>query len=152
MLRDWEDQPDNSQDEVGHGLTVEQLTQELLETREKIAQLRDHEKLLVAEIHETATERKTETSFGRVETSKRFNRRWDHDEVVRHLTRVALDQRQVDPETGELLDIPTWERVTAALRDCAGISYWKITALKDYGLDPDEFSETTSASLSVRIQ
>lgn len=138
--------------EIGHGLSVEELTKELLDTRDRIAQLRDHEKMLVAEIHATATERKTETAFGRVEVTKRFNRKWDHDEVARHLTRVALDQRTIDPETGELLDTPTWERVAQAIKDCAGISYWRMSGLKAYGLDPDEFSETTSASLSVRVQ
>lgn len=139
-------------EEIGHGLTVEQLTEELLSTRDRIAQLRDHERFLVAEIHATATERKTQTAFGQVEISKRYNRKWDHDELARHLMRVALDRREIDPETGELLDTPTWERVSKALRDCAGIGYWRIGALKGYGLDPDEFCETSSESLSVRIQ
>lgn len=135
-----------------HGLTVEELTEQLLDTRERIAQLRDHERMLVGEIHATATQRKTETRFGVVEVSKRRNRRWDHDELVRHLTRVAMDRREVDPATGELLSRPTWEVVTEALIDCAGIGYWRIGKLQDYGLDPDEFAETTSDTQTVQVR
>lgn len=138
-------------DEIEHGMTVEQLTEQLLETRERIAQLRDHERFLVDEIHHTADRRKTETKFGIVETSIRRNRRWDHDELVRHLTRVAIDRREIDPATGEIMSRPTWEIVTEAITACAGIGYWRIGALKDYGLDPDEFAETTSEAKSVRI-
>lgn len=132
--------------------SVEELTGQLLDVRQQIQDLRDQERNLIEQIHDTATSRKTETRFGVVEVSKRRNRRWDHDELVRHLTRVAMDQRQVDPVTGELLSRPTWEVVTDALIDCAGISYWRIGKLKDYGLDPDEFAETTSDTQSVQIR
>ena len=96
-----------SHDEIEHGMTVEQLTEQLLETRERIAQLRDHERFLVDEIHHSADKRKTETKFGIVETSIRRNRRWDHDELVRHLTRVAIDRREIDPATGAIISGPT---------------------------------------------
>lgn len=128
------------------------LIAELVELRINIAELRDRERRLVEIIHDTAETRKTETPSGLVEISKRRNRKWDHDELVRHLTRIALDTRDVDPATGELLDRPTWERVADAIKACAGIGYWRIGALKDHGLDPDEFAETTSEAKAVTIR
>lgn len=131
---------------------IDGLVAELVETRQAIADLRETERQLVDTIHETATKRKVETEFGLVEITKRRNRKWDHEDLVRHLTRVALDRREMDPETGEIVSRPTWEIVTNALVDCAGIGYWRIGALKEYGLDPDEFAEVTSESRSVLIR
>jgi hypothetical protein len=136
-------------DEVDHGLVLDELVEALLDTRERIIQLREHEQFLISEIHDAAPGRKTETSFGLVEVSKRRNRRWDHDELTKHVVSRALDERHIDPDTGEVE--PSWVVVTRALRECAGISYWRIGALRDRGLDPDEFAETTSEARSVRI-
>ena len=136
-------------DEVDHGRTLDQLVEELLQTRERIIQLREHEQFLIDEIHDTAPGRKTETDYGLVEVSKRRNRRWDHDEVTKHVVSRALDARHIDPDTGEVA--PSWVVVTRALRACAGISYWRGGALRDRGLDPDEFAEVTSESRSVRV-
>ena len=136
-------------DEVDHGLVLDELVEALLDTRERIIQLREHEQFLVSEIHDAAPGRKTETEHGLVEVSKRRNRRWDHDELTKHVVSRALDERHIDPDTGEVE--PSWVVVTRALRECAGISYWRIGALRDRGLDPDEFAETTSEARSVRI-
>jgi len=136
-------------EEIGHGLTLDELVEALLDTRERITQLREHEQFLISEIHDAAPGRKTETAFGLVEVSKRRNRRWDHDELTKHVVSRALDERHIDPDTGEVE--PSWVVVTRALRECAGISYWRIGALRDRGLDPDEFAETTSEARSVRI-
>ena len=136
-------------DEVDHGRTLDQLVEELLQTRERIIQLREHEQFLIDEIHDTAPGRKTETDYGLVEVSKRRNRRWDHDEVTKHVVSRALDERHIDPDTGEVE--ASWGVGTRALRECAGISYWRVGALRDRGLDPDEFAEVTSESRSVRV-
>ncbi len=128
------------------------LIAELVELRASIAEMRDRERVLVETIHDTAEQRKTETPSGLVEISKRRNRKWDHDELIRNLTRVALDTREFDPATGELLDRPTWERVADAIKACAGIGYWRTGALKDHGLNPDEFVETTSTATTVTIR
>ncbi|MGB1682268.1 MAG: hypothetical protein ACPHFO_08010 [Acidimicrobiales bacterium] len=137
-------------EEIGHGLTLDQLVENLLETRDRIAQLRDHERFLIEEIYDAAPGRKTETAFGLVEVSKRRNRRWDHDEVTKHVVSRALDERLVNADTGEVE--PSWVAVTRAIRECAGIGYWRVGALKDRGLDPDEFAETTSEAKSVQIR
>ena len=131
---------------------IEAFVADLIETRQAIADLRETERQLVDMIHEVSSKRKIETQYGLVEVTKRRNRKWDHEDLVRHLTRVALDRREMDPETGEIVSRPTWEIVTNALVDCAGIGYWRIGALKSYGLDPDEFAEVTSEARSVAIR
>ena len=136
-------------DKVDHGRTLDQLVEELLQTRERIIQLREHEQFLIDEIHDTAPGRKTETDYGLVEVSKRRNRRWDHDEVTKHVVSRALDERHIDPDTGEVE--PSWVVVTRALRECAGISYWRVGALRDRGLAPAEFAEVPSEARSVRV-
>lgn len=137
-------------EEIDTGPILEQLVENLLETRERIAELRERERSLVEAIHDTAPGRKTETKFGLVEVSKRYNRKWDHEEVTKHVVSRALDERHIDPNTGEVE--PSWVVVARALRECAGISYWRINALRDRGLDPDEFAETTSEARSVQIR
>lgn len=136
--------------EIDHGLSLDDLVENLLETRERIQQLRDHERFLIDEIYDAAPQRKNETAFGLVEVSKRRNRKWDHEEATKHVVARALDERAVDPDTGEIE--PSWVAVTRALRECAGIGYWRVGALRDRGLDPDEFAETTSEAKSVSIR
>lgn len=74
---------------------------------------------------------------------------WDHDEVVRHVTARARDERQVDPETGEYE--PVEEAIVRVLRECAGIGYWKVTGLRARGLDPDEFCTVERGPRRVTI-
>ncbi len=136
--------------EIDHGLSLDDLVENLLDTRERIQQLRDHERFLIDEIYDAAPQRKNETAFGLVEVSKRRNRKWDHEEATKHVVARALDERAVDPDTGEIE--PSWVAVTRALRECAGIGYWRVGALRDRGLDPDEFAETTSEAKSVSIR
>ena len=131
---------------------LEDFVADLVDVREAIADLRETERQLVSDIHQLAQRREYDTQHGRVTVAKRRNRKWDHDEVVRHLTRVALDARTVDPETGELSTRPTWEIVADAITDCAGIGYWRIGKLSEYGLDADEFAEITSEVNSVTIR
>lgn len=129
---------------------IDVLVQDLLDTRARIKQFREHERILIDAIYDSALQRKTETRFGLVEVSKRRNRKWDNDEAVKHVVARALDERQVNQETGEVE--PSWVAVARALRECAGISYWRVGALKERGLDPDEFAETTSEAKAVTIR
>ena len=142
--------PDESlPDEISHGLSLNDLTRELLSVRERIIALREHERFLVDEIYDMAPQRRNETAYGVVEVAKRRNRKWDHEAATRHVVARALDERVADPNTGEIE--PSWQAVARALRECAGIAYWRAGALRERGLDPDEFAETTSEGKSVRV-
>ena len=131
-------------------MTFDELVADLLDTRARITELRDRERELIDALHDAAPGRKTETQHGLVEISKRRNRRWDHDETIKHVVSRALDERAIDPNTGEVE--PSWAVVARAIRECAGIGYWRVTALRDRGLDPDEFAETTSETKSVQVR
>lgn len=77
--------------------------------------------------------------------------RWDSEELVRRVVALALDERKVDPETGE------YEREAEAvgrlLAECSSIANpshsWRVTALRKHGLDPDEYSETVIGKPSI---
>jgi hypothetical protein len=72
---------------------------------------------------------------------------WKHDELLPLVARKAIDAREPDPETGEIL--PEAEAVLNAVKDCVGISYWKVTALRARDIDPDEYVESTPGRRSV---
>lgn len=67
--------------------------------------------------------------------------KWDHDELVRRVVALARDERLVNADTGEYE--PVEDAVVRVLRECAGFSYWRVTALQPRGIDVDEFCETT---------
>lgn len=76
---------------------------------------------------------------------KGANRKWSSEDLLR---RVVL-QAMVDPETGELptdAEREVAERVVTALAKVVpftGSLGWRVTALKEMGIDPDEWAETT---------
>lgn len=79
-------------------------------------------------------------------STKRTN--WDNHELMRHVVSRALDERQVNEETGEAE--PGWEAVARAIEECARPS-WRLTPLRARGLDPDEFCVTEEAHRSVQL-
>lgn len=64
---------------------------------------------------------------------------WDHDELLRRVVAAARDERLVNETTGEYEAAE--EAVARVIAECAGISYWKVTALRPRGIDVDEFCE-----------
>jgi hypothetical protein len=74
---------------------------------------------------------------------------WDHPLVASVLTRLAT----VDKDSGEvLMKAEDAQRVTDEILACAGIGYWRTGALRDRGVDPDQYCTTEKgrASLIVR--
>lgn len=131
--------------------TLDELLAALMEVRAEIARGRELETELKDRIHEAAADMRRKFDRGpiRVELSSSINRRWDHDEVVKHVVARALDERTIDPDTGEVE--PSFLAVARAIKECAGISYWRMGALRQRGLDPDEFAEITSRTPSVKL-
>lgn len=74
--------------------------------------------------------------------------KWDHKRVA-SVVIERLMAKQVDYDTGEM--IPTSQLMTQLL-DIVGISYWKVTKLRELNIDPEQYSEegTTSYSASVK--
>lgn len=65
--------------------------------------------------------------------------RWDHDLLLPRVAKVALDNRAVDGETGEV-EAPE-KALMRALQQCAAIGYWRVGALKALGIDPSRYAE-----------
>lgn len=71
---------------------------------------------------------------GQVERHKKKSRtKWDKD-----LKRAVLDSRMVDVESGELLDETPLDKVLTVWN----LGAPRLTALRDRGIDPDEWCET----------
>jgi len=125
---------------------------ELQDIRERIKELRSYEKDLVKEIHGMLPKKQMDIAgIGRVTRAQSNSRKWDHESILPVIVARGLDARKVDKETGEVLEREGWA-VARVIAECAGIGYWRLQALEDYGIQADEYYETTSTSKSVRIQ
>lgn len=75
---------------------------------------------------------------------------WAHDEVRRAVTTAARQNKQPDPDTGEVLS--DWEAVAAAIWACVpGSPSWRVGGLKALGLDASQFRTKTPGRKSVEL-
>lgn len=87
--------------------------------------------------------------IGQVQVKRGTDRKeWDHDALIRLVVARGRDERRVDAETGEYE--PEGEAVARALMECARPS-WRLTPLRDRGIDPDEYCASNPGRLSVVI-
>ena len=93
-------------------------------------------------IADTMPDRKvTVEGVGTVERKAKVTRKgWDSVELLRRLVGSAL----VDPDTGEIPDSPmeAADRILREVTAClpiTGSTGWRVTALRDRGIDPDEW-------------
>lgn len=85
---------------------------------------------------------------GLVEVKRGAKRtKWDHDALSSLVVARALDERKLDESTGEYEREA--EAVSRVLRECAAFSYWRVTKLRERGIDPDEYAETQPGRVSV---
>ena len=136
-------------------LSLQKLA-ELEDIKARIKELRVYEKNLCKEIYDLLPGKEMDIGgIGRVTKSMGLSRKWDHEAVFATLTARALDKRitKVDETTGEII---YREReasaVSRVLEECAYVSYWRTTNLEDYGIEIDEYCETTWTRPSVRIK
>jgi hypothetical protein len=81
---------------------------------------------------------------GTFERTKKKNRtQWDKDDLLR----VVIDSRKFDPMTGELIDETPLDRVLA----CWNLPAPRLTALRDRGIDVDEFCHSEDAGWAIRL-
>lgn len=107
-----------------------------------------------SDVYELMPEKRgTIDHLGTLEKKRGSNRKkWQSDRLVTRLVRAALD-----PEgTGELPDSPyeAVDTVVSTLTACApftGSMGWRVTALKERGIDPDEWCESTPGRQSIQI-
>jgi hypothetical protein len=74
---------------------------------------------------------------------------WDSDDLLRDVVRTVSD---LDTTTGELRVDP--DRLLTVLRQVVpftGSLSWRVVALRDLGLDPDEYCTTSPGRVSVQF-
>lgn len=79
-------------------------------------------------------------------------KKWESTDLVKHLIRLALDPDQ----TGEIPSSPVEavDQVVSVLTECAPFTpsmQWRATALRDRGVDPDDWCEVSPGRQSVQI-
>ncbi len=108
----------------------------------------------------SALKRETEQALARVMPSKKvelpgvvLERRkstkrseWQHDELLP----VVLRRLLTDPETGETLPLATLNGLAERIRSVLTPS-WKVTGLRDCGLDPSEWCREDEGAVSVQL-
>jgi len=77
---------------------------------------------------------------GRVEARSPTKRTWQHPDLFRKVTRHARANPAADPTTGEKLD--PYEHLMVLIESCAAVSYWRMEALRELGIDPSQYCET----------
>lgn len=83
---------------------------------------------------------------GKLSSDKTFEKkwspastRWDSDYVMPRLAAAALDERILDKETGVIE--PAEQAAMRIFREAAGVSYYRVGALKRLGIDVDNARE-----------
>ncbi len=88
-------------------------------------------------------------NLGEVQIRKVTKRNeWDNPSLWRRVAALALDERQLDEATGEYE--PREQAVARVLELCARPS-WRVTALRDHGVDPDEYCHTEDGGWQVQL-
>ena len=133
----------------------EALIELLVEVREWRRQLGDLEREIEGAAIEHLPARKVDVvGVGVVELRTGAKRKkWDSEALVSRLVRDAL----YDPATGEARHASVAESVdaaVAAVTACApftGSMGWRAGALRDHGIDPDEWCESAPGRKTIQI-
>jgi hypothetical protein len=90
-----------------------------------------------------------ETSEGTVEVLGGTKRKaWDHERLGSVVAKRIVES-SIDPDTGEVLRDS--EQMINEMLKYVGVSYWRVGALKDLGLNADNYCEATEGPKKVKI-
>lgn len=87
--------------------------------------------------------------FGMVEKRTTSSRKWDSEPLLNDLCRQVLDPNG----TGEITPSAVTQllRVLKAVLPFTASLSWRVTALKELGIDPEQYSETTYGRKTIQI-
>jgi len=133
----------------------EGLVRGLVPMQQMLRELRDLESLVKQATAECLpSKRVTVEGVGTVERRAATQRkRWDSDELLRRLVFASL----VDENTGEMVAtdaLDAAERVHAVVSDVLPITGslgWRVGALRERGVDPDEWCEVSFGAPTVQV-
>lgn len=90
-----------------------------------------------------------ETDFGTVEVLGGSTRKaWDHERLGSVVARRIFES-SIDMDTGEQL--LSSEEMIKEMMKYVGVSYWRVKALKELGLDADSYCEATEGPRKVKF-
>lgn len=87
--------------------------------------------------------------LGVIERRTTSSRKWESPELLRHLVRSTLDPER----TGEV-KVEQIMRLIATLEEVLPLTSslgWRVTPLREHGIDPDFYSETTYGRSNIQI-
>jgi hypothetical protein len=73
---------------------------------------------------------------------------WKHKELGKEVAKKIVDS-SFDFDTGEMLK--SHEDMVTELLRYVGVSYWKLTPLREVGIDPDKYSIPKDEKKSIKI-
>jgi hypothetical protein len=74
---------------------------------------------------------------------------WDHDFIAPRIVAASMDERILNPDTGEIES--EGSAVMRLFREAAGISYWRVGALKRLGINIDDCREQLGGRYIIRF-
>ena len=132
----------------------ETLIRGLEPLQQVLGDLRIVEQQVKRGIADTMPERRvTVEGVGTVERKAKVSRKnWDSDELLRKLIARAI----LDSETGELPSSPIVAadlilQELRAVMPITGSLGWRVTALRERGIDPDEWCEQTQDGYTIQF-
>lgn len=93
--------------------------------------------------------KETIDGLGVIERRTTSSRKWESPELLRHLVRSTLDPER----TGEV-KVEQIMRLIATLEEVLPLTSslgWRVTPLREHGIDPDFYSETTYGRSNIQI-
>lgn len=133
---------------------IETLQTELEKVQRAIQVLRDYEYDIVLTMVTKMEAKKSTLPDGTViEKHRAITRRWDGPGLVRAVARTAAEQAIRGKITGEPLPDNVAEVVGAIAQEINAtlqISYGRIGALSDVGIDADEYAEKSPGRWSIK--
>jgi len=147
-------QADTQRAELAHNGDWESLAHGLIRLRTVAEQLRYLVRCVEDDVAELMPEKRVEVPGLPVfERRKGTDRKsWDSEALLSRVVRVAL----TDPTTGEVESDPAVVReqlvsVLSAVVPFTGSLGWRVRALRDLGIDPDEWCETSPGRVTVQF-
>jgi hypothetical protein len=74
---------------------------------------------------------------------------WDHKSLAESVAQ-RIYESSINIDTGEISKTP--KQMMAEMLKYGAVSYWRVTALKDLNIDPDEYCEVSPPKNSVVIR
>ena len=130
--------------------SLEDLVKLLIQGREMTRVIRDiTSRIEQATVRAMPHRKMTLEGIGVVEkTTETTRKEWDHPMVAGQVVLRATDAWT--QETGEIVSNELAGRLLDAMMTAARME-WRVTALKEMGIDPEQYCETTYGSQKVRV-